>query len=328
MKTSFLFILMVAAVFGVSAQTLTKGFLSQIPALPKDSCNITRLAMEGFQQNVANLISEIENKIEELNNIADQKSEGNEEIAKENAMKQMSQQYGLSQEQMAQMKSGKMSAADKQALANQVLQQQTNMSMGEVKNMQKMSESGRKAYAEALGTEMMANAQAGQTNQPKNAGATIHQLITQQQAVMNKINTESQRIGNLYASIEGDAALQKSFQNIDKWHSKMMSMTGVDAGQGRQMDSLAYLIQAEQIKVCKIYTPRYRSAVLQHLASTKASIPDIYQLGQITAQITKLQTSIETPAESTEIGCLESIKGYLNKLKDACKFKLYFPEEN
>lgn len=327
MKTTFLLFTLILSVGMVHAQTITENYLRKVPVLPKDSCNITRIAMEEFQQNVAVLISEIENEIESLNQAVNNQGPANEEAAKAAAMKQMSQQYGLSPEQMAQMKSGKMSAADKQKMANQILQQQTNMSMGEVKNISKMSEAGRKAYTEALGVEMMANAQAGQNKQAANAGATLQQLIMQQQAVMNKINVEGQRIGNLYAAIEGDANLQKSLQNIDKWHAKIMAMSGVDAGQGRQMDSLAVLIKTTQIKICQNYTPRYRSAVLQHLASMKASMPDIVQLGQITAQLTKMQTSIEPSAGSTEIGCLESIKGYLSKLEDAYQYKLYFAED-
>lgn len=329
MKTIVVFLIAIFSVFAAESQTLTESYLKKIPALPKDSCNITREAMEAFQQKVADLKTQIDSEIESLKEAANNKGAVNEEAAKEHAMQQMSQQYGLSPEQMAQMKAGKMSAADKQALANQVLQQQTNMSMSEVQNLSKMSDAGRKAYAEALGAEMMANSEAVNTQQSGNNNAkTLNQLMVEQQAMLNKITTEGRRIGNLYASIESDPDLQKSLQNIDKWHNKMMSMTGINYGQGKQIDSLSNLIKTTQIKICQNYTPRYRSALRQHQASMKASIPDIYQLGQLTAQLTKLQTSIEPPAESIETGCLESILGYLGNLEDAYKFKLYFPEEN
>lgn len=312
----------------IQAQTITEKYMKLIPALPLDTCNISKVKADNFKQKVVYLSNQIEMEVEQLNNTVDQKSEENEEIAKANAMKQMSQQYGLSPEEMAKMQNGKMSAAEKQAMANKVLQQQTNMSMGEVQNLSKMSDAGKKAYAEAYGTEMMATGQTAQNKQSSDNAKTLNQLLVNQQAVLGKINATSQKIGNLYTSIESDPELQKSFQNIEKWHSKIMSMTGVDYGQGKQMDSLAVLIKNEQIKVCNKFTPRYRAALNQHLSLMKASIPDSYQLGQITAQITKIQTGVEPPAESTEVGNLESIKGYLNMLKDAYKFKLYFPEEN
>ena len=67
--------------------------------------------------------------------------------AKENAINQMASQYGLSDEEVQKMKSNKkMSEADKAALADKMMMQQTNISTGEIKNMQGMSEEGKKAW--------------------------------------------------------------------------------------------------------------------------------------------------------------------------------------
>jgi hypothetical protein len=328
MKSLLLLIVVLLSGFTLHAQTVTDEILNKIPALPKDSCNITKVATEAFQQKVADVLDFTETEIERLNEIVHQKSKGSEEAAKETAMKQMSQQYGLSPEDMAKMQSGKMSAADKKALADKMLQQQTNMSMGEVQNLSKMSEAGKKAYAEAYVTEMMATGQTNQNQQIASNAKKMNQLITEQQAVMGKISASGQKIGNLYASIENDPNLLKSYQNIEKWNEKLMSMTGVDYGQGKQMDSLSLLIQKEQIKICDKYTPKYRAALRQHFAVLKASFPDYDELGRITAELTKMQTGFVLPAENNEVGKLQSVKGYLNILKDAYKFKLYFPEDN
>jgi hypothetical protein len=310
------------------AQTLTENYMKKIPALPKDSCNITKAEVESFTQKVVELIAQTENEIDAMNEKVNTKSPANEAAAKEAAMQQMSQQYGLSPEDMAKMQNGKMSAADKQAMANKILQQQTNMSMGEVQNLSKMSDAGKKAYAEAYATEVQAKAQANpQQYQVNESAKNLQQLVSSQQAVLGKINSNGQKIGNLYAKIESDPDLQKMYQNIEKWHSKLMSMTGIDYGQSKQMDSLAVLIKTTQIKICDKYTPQYRSALRQNLTVLKASMPDIQRLGEITAELTKAQTGIAPPAESTEVGKLQSIRGYLSSLKDAYKFKLYFPEE-
>ena len=327
MKTTIITLALILIFGFTEAQLITQSYISKIPALPKDSCNISKMAADNFEQKVVDLTSQIDKEIQKLKAAEKQKSRVNEDQAKAHAMQQMQQQYGLSQEQMSQMKSGKMSAADKQALANQVMQQQTNMSMGEVQNLSKMSESGRQAYGEALGAEMMATSQGGSSQQKEdNDSKTLTQLLTEQQSIMAKINAGSQRIGENYSKIENDPELQKSLSKINSWQSKLTAMGGVDYGQGDKMDSLALLIKNEQVKICDKYTPLYHSALQMHFVYLKTSIPDIYNLGQITAQITKIQTSIDTPPESTEIGCLESIKGYLDKLEGAYKYKLYYPE--
>lgn len=315
--------------FGIltQAQTLTEQYLKRIPALPKDTCNITRDRAEVFNETVVSLIDEIEAEIRALNELVNDQMKSNEAIARQNAMQQMQQQYGLTQQQMQQMQSGKMSAAEKQALANQMMQQQTNMTMDEVKNLSKMSEEGKKAYAEAYGTEMMAAGPTTQNQQNADKAQKLNQLIAEQQAVLARVNATGQKISELYSSIENDPELVNSYQNIERWHSKLMSMAGEDGGQGKQMDSLSRLIKNEQIKVCEKFTPQYRAALNQHLPLMKSAMPDLYRLAQLTAELTKEQTGIEPPPENLEIGNLQLIKGCLDPLKDAYKFKLYYSED-
>ena len=55
-------------------------------------------AADHFQQKVLALIDEIKNEIDKLKEAEKNQGTENEEVAKEHAMQQMSQQYGLSQE--------------------------------------------------------------------------------------------------------------------------------------------------------------------------------------------------------------------------------------
>lgn len=328
MKTTFSVIILFLGLLGF-AQTNSEAFLKKVPPLPKDSCNITKSAMEDFTQKVSVLANEIENEIGTLNKEVNKAAKNSEATAKKTAMQQMAQQYGLSPDEMSKMQNGKMSSADKKALADKMMQQQTNISMGEIQNLGKMSEAGKKAYAEAYATEAMVTSQSNPKQQQESAKAkNSYELLKEQQDAMAKINAGSQKIGNLYAAIQNDPTRVQMMNNIEKWQSKLNSMIGVDAGQGDRMDSLAVLIKTEKIKYCDKFTPRYRSALRQHFSIMKASLPDQKRLNEITSEITKSQTGIEMPAESSEIGCMESIKGYLNKLKDACQFKLYYPEDN
>jgi hypothetical protein len=328
MKTIFTAIILMSVGLFLNAQTTPEAFLKKAPALPKDSCGITRAAMDSFTQNVVSLVDEVENEISRLNQEMQAGSSTNEDRAKETALKQMSQQYGMSEEDIAKMKNAKnLSSADKQALANNIKMQQTNMSMDELKNLSKMDEAGKKAYMEAYSTEMMANAQANPKQQPVNNDAkTMQQLMAEQQAATAKITTSSQKISSLYASIESDPSGKEMLKKIETWQSKLMSMTGIDYGQGKQMDSLSVLIKNEQIKYCNKFSPKYRAAIRKHFSLVKASIPNYRQLGEITAEVIKLQYGIVTLPESTEIGALQAVKEYLNALKDAYKFNLYFPD--
>lgn len=311
----------------VLSQSVTVKYLSKIPSLPDQSCSITRASVDNFQQSVLEVIEQIENELEALKKSENQSSKVNEQAAEAKAMQQMSQQYGLSAAQMQQMKSGKMSAADKQALANQVLQQQTNMSMGEVQNLKNMNEPARKAYTEALGAEMMATQQAGQNQTTTgNNPANMYKLAQEQQNLNSKLNATAKKIGDMYNKVE-DPELVQSMDSIRAWHNKMMSMAGVDYGQGTEIKRLAEKIKQEKIKICDKYTPRYLAALSNHLDLLKSSFPDQRQLGEVTSQITQTQTGVAIPSSNIEIGELESVKGYLNNLQNAYQYKLYFPED-
>jgi len=312
------------------AQLTPEAFLKKAPSLPKDSCNISRSAKDSFVQEVSTLIEETDHEITRLNQEVENAGSSNEERARETALKQMSQQYGMSEEDIAKMKNAKnLSAADKQAMANNMMMKQANMTMDEAKNLSKLDDAGKKAYAEAYATEKMAEAQANPNPQPVNtAGKNMQALIAEQQALTAKISASNQKIGNLYATIENDPSGKEMLRKIDEWHSKLMSMTGIDYGQGKQMDSLSALIMNEQVKYCNKFTPKYRAALRQHKSIVKASIPDYRQLGAVTNEMIKLQYGLVVAPESAEVSGLQAVNGYLVKLRDAFKFNLCFPEEN
>ncbi len=113
-----------------------------------------------------------------------------------NAMKQMQQKYGMSEEDMNKMKNSRnMTDAEKKALANKMVMQQTNMSMSEIQNMSKMSEAGKKAYAEAYATEAMANAQADPKKYaPDNNAGDLYKLTNEQQTLNQKITAGQEKI--------------------------------------------------------------------------------------------------------------------------------------
>ena len=312
------------------AQTTAEAFLKKAPSLPKDSCNISRADMESFVQQVKALVEETDEEITRLNQEIDKGGTTNEERAKETALKQMSQQYGMSEEDIAKMKNAKnLSAADKQALANNMMMKQANMTMDEAKNLSKLDVAGKKAYAEALATEKMAEVQANPNQQPVNSTMmNLQALVAEQQTLTAKISAGSQKIGSLYANIDNDASGKEMLRKIDEWHSKLMSMTGIDYGQGKQMDSISDLIMNEQIKYCNKFTPRYRAALRQHLTQVKASLPDYRQLGAITAEIIKVQYGLVLAPENAELSGLQAVNEYLGRLGNAFKYNLYFPEEN
>ncbi len=322
--------LTVALTMTVTAQTRTQEYMKKIPALPKDSCNITRASAEDFIARVAVLRDQMVSEIEQLKESIDSHMEANAPTAEENAMKQMSQMYGMSQADLEKMKNAKnMSAADKQALANKMMSQQANMTMDEAKNLATMSEAGRQAYTEAYATEAMATANTDPNQASRNDYArNLYNNNVAQQAAYDKINDINNRIVALYAPVTNDPERQKMLDRINAWNSKLTSMMGiVSDSEARIMDSISLRIKNEQIAYCNRYTPQYRAALRKHLQIVKASMPEYIRFGEISAATTKSQTGIDMPAEGKELSSLEAVADYLRALQDAYKYKLYYAED-
>ncbi len=313
-----------------AAQTRTQEYMKKIPALPKDSCNVTRASAENFTAQVAALRDQLVSEIEQIRESVDSHMESNADVAQENVMKQMSQMYGMSQADLEKMKNAKnMSDADKQALANKMMTQQANMTMDEAKNLAKMSEAGRQAYTEAYATEAMATANTDPNQAARNDYArNLYNNNVAQQAAYSKINEINNRIVALYAPVTNDPERQKMLDRISAWNSKLTSMMGiVSDGEARIMDSLSLRIQNEQIAYCNKYTPQYRTALRKHLQIVKASMPEYIKFGEISAATTKSQTGIDMPAEGKELASIEAIADYLRALEGAYKYKLYYSDE-
>lgn len=329
-KLAFIVIVLCIASIA-SSQTVFDSYMKRVPALPRDSCNISKTNAESFVQQVSVLTEELTNDIEERNRKSNEYAEENRGAMEDNAMKQVQQQYGMSEEDINKMKNSKnMTDAEKQAMANKMVMQQTNMSMSEIQNMSKMSEAGKKAYTEAYATEAMASAQADPKKYaPDKDAGKLYSLTNEQQALNQKITAGQQKIANMYAAIENDPEGKAMLDKISKWSAKLTSMMGeVSDYEAHVMDSIGGLITKEETKYCNKFTPMYREVLTQDLANLKASVPDCNRLDEVTGELMKLQTGVDAPPESAETSSLGILNAYLGHLKNAYRYKLYYPEDN
>ena len=314
-----------------SSQTVFDSYMKRVPALPRDSCNITKTGMESFVQKCSILGEELSNYMKEIERKTDDYAEENRGTMENNAMKQVQQQYGMSEEDINKLKNSKnMTDAEKKALADKMVMQQTNMSMEEIQKMSKMSEAGKKAYAEAYATEAMADAQANPKKYaPDEKARSLFNLTNEQQTLNQKITGGMKKTENMYAAIENDPEAKIMRDNIAEWHEKLMLMMGeANASEEKIMDNLSDQIKNEEIKYCNKLTPRYHKVLKQELETLKSSIPDCNRFDEVTQELFKLQTGVDALPEGLEMSNLGLLSAYLGHLKNAYKYKLYYPEDN
>jgi hypothetical protein len=328
MKRIFVALAVIFLTLTLSAQTIADEYMKRIPPLPVDSCYVSRAFADSFRESIVSLSEEIRTEITNLNNEAERYMLDNEELAQENALNQMSQSYGISNDDLELLKNAdNMSEEEAMAFAGRVIKQRTNLSMGEIEKLSGMSEAAQEIYIEAYSSEFMTAARNGAGLHEQNESTERSYLLAgEQQSQLGSLTNFNQQVELFYAGLENDPGHNQTLDSLQVWQSLITSMTGISYGQGREIDSLSLLIQSKQMEYCNIFTPRYRKALRQHLHLLQSKLQELINLDRTTAGVTLNQTGIRIPEDLIGLSGLEAIDTYLNKLKEAYGYTLFFQE--
>ena len=315
----------------INAQSTVEAFISKASDIALKQCNVTRQEVSNFSQEISILTEELDKKMEKLSEEARAYEEKNEKILEKNADKKVTEEYGISKENMAKLKGNeKMSESDKEALINDALKKQGNMNLADAEKLSQMSEKEQQKYAEQYVANKMQKQETSPVAQKSmNNSEKLGKLISKQKTLTEKIQADNHRIEKLYTDFENDKVVRdKMFDNISKWQTEWYSLSGIDYGQGPKMEKLSQQIKEEKIKICDTYTPRYQDILNQHLSMIKSSIQDVRALEQVTYEITNMAIGIKSSPSDTESTGLNMVRDYLRKLSAAYYYKLYFPEDD
>ena len=322
MKKFVIISLIVTANFG-KAQFKTQEFVDNIPMLPTEICKIKTEERNAFLTEVNAKKDEINAQIKKTKSLA----KPNENQAKEMAISQMQSQYGLSDEEAKKMKSGKMSAQEKKALADKMMMQQTNISMGELQNLKKMSKEGKKEWGKAYSSEAYAMAQANATTNTNDAGNST-ELMKQLQALNAKIQQRRAQIQQEYQDFENNSERLEMLQKIKSINSQISSLGGANGGQGAKIDSLTVALKSEKEIYCETFSPMYQNILKKEFADIKNSYTDYYRVAELNRLLVNSLPVKTNASGGEEIEYFIYIQNYLEHLSSAFNYNLKREDED
>jgi hypothetical protein len=324
MKTILLLLTSALATSGCFAQVTAEAFMGKIPSLPNNYCTITSIEKDGFKVRVMDLIDELQAEITKRENEQEQFAIDNADKMRDNMAKQM----GASPADIAKLQDGAdMSDEEAMQMANNILGNTMNLSMGEIENLQNMSEEGQKAWGTAYATEIMADAQVNpqkyKASQQK--GKTLHDLVQEQLLLTQQLNAKTQKFGEQFNEIEKDPENKKVLDDIDKWTGEYSNLIGIDYGQGTKMEALAAKIKAAKISYCNKNTPKYLGILSEYKDFLQNNLGEYDRLEKLNVEITELQMGVKNTSPQG-LMALTSVKDYLINFKSALKYSLYDAE--
>jgi len=322
MKKIVIISLIVTANFG-KAQFKTQEFVDNLPLIPNEICQIKTDEKNTFLAEINAKKDEINAQIKKIKSLA----KPNENQAKEMAISQMQSQYGLSDDEAKKMKSGKMSAQEKKALADKMMTQQTNISMSELQNLKKMSKEGKKEWAKAYGAEGYAMAQANATTNSNDAGNST-ELMQQLQNLNAKIQQRRAQIQQEYQDFENNTERLEMLQKIKSINSKISSLSGANGGQGQKIDSLTVVLKSEKEKYCETFSPMYQNILKKEFADVKNSYTDYYRVAELNRLLVNSLPVKANASGGEEIEYFIYIQNYLEHLSGAFNYNLKREDED
>jgi hypothetical protein len=318
MKKLLVLCLLLAVGLSGFSQSQAKAYLGMIPALPDGACTMKSAEKSDYLVKVTELSDQINREITRRK----KEQKGFESAYQRQIQQNMAKQMGLSPTEATKMSNGgQLSKEEKMALAEKMMSEKFNMSVGEAKNIQKMSKEGKAAYAQALGTEMMANAQANPTKNSIDQNKNLIGLMQKQQLLAAKIQAQTNKFNMEFTELEKDTSENQTLRKISELTSRINELSGVDLGpQGAKVKSLQSELRSAQVGYCNKFTPRYFDVYHRYLAYITENISDYDRMEEIDHQIYIAQTGVSDQMAEPGLMALELVDGYIGKLRDAFRF--------
>jgi hypothetical protein len=265
----------------------------------------------------------------------EQKIEDNEDQMKKNAMAKTGVSPQLIQQMMAIEEASKGTSgetkkkydAQKKELVGQMMEQSTNISMGEIENLKKMDKAGKTAWAEAYATEKKAEVMADpKAYQDKNAKMMKDvKLVQKQQQLADSLGGKQTKFMKQFEDLDQDETAIGMQTKIATLESELNKLYKQDKVNESEVRAKLNAIRNLEISYCNLQSSKYQAILIDYKSFLMSSIQPYYRLEKLTNQINTAQTGVDVNLEPGLMG-LEQIRAYLSKLSEVYKYSNIRPE--
>jgi len=322
MKKLFSLLALTVIAISLFSQTTPEEYLKVAPAVPPDICQMNIEAKNDLQARIAEFSDSLQADIDRQNTEENENIEKNADEMGAGAMRQA----GFSGITAQDVKDGdKMSDADVDAMTNKMMQSKANISMNDVKGLDKLDSAGQKAWAEGLAGEQMANAQATPV---KNKAQKVNlksktELNSELKSLLDKQAAEKSKYRQKLDALQSDADIEmKQFKGKLNALQRKLEKAGDDAQQESIRAQITDLTDEFDKQYCQEFSSRYLSIVAEYKQYLINAIPEINHEDEIQNQLTLVQTGLAQQLTKPGLNGLKEVNTYVNLLLGIFKYKL------
>lgn len=318
MKHFILLIVFVSFSILSFGQVMPETFMGMAPKIPANACTRDIDKLREFNNEVDSLLELVEKERERRNEEMEANSERQEQLV----IKKMAQQFGLSEKELKKLQDEELSDEESDALVDKALQSNNNLSLAEIENLDKLNSDGQMAWANAYGTEKMAEVQYDpQKNWEQQLRyKNLYVLTNLQKHLLDSLAAIESKFNQQLAEIECDTEAKAMLENIKKWELRAIELMG-DSGNSEAV-ALHEKINAEKEKYCNKYSMQYLTILERYETYTKSSLAVYYKIESISSRQIELQTGVDMQQEPGLAG-IGKVTKYLQLLRGAYKYNLF-----
>lgn len=297
-------------------QTTPMEFLYAVPQLPSNLCEATMEQKKQFLDEVARFDSIFRAKMDEDQQENEQFHEQNQDEETLNALIKA----GYSREDAEKMKNlDNMSEEQQEALANQVMINQYNMSLGEAQKVADYDTASQRRWAKAQSTMMMADAQADSENNTKKQLEIKSDLELQQEIkwlqdkLMAGENKYLEKIRQI--DIDADSARAELDPKIEKLYKDL------NDGRGNSQQVIDKIVSLRK-NYCIKFTPDYLLTVEDYKGYIVGHFQEYNRLEELQLKLAENQGMLKDPNYKPVKYAMAKVGGYSGMVADAYKYNL------
>jgi len=331
MKTTLTVFILMFSVNFLLAQTMPEAFISLLPNPPGGVCAEGENDIKSaFMQQIGEVSNKLEEEISRRHDEIENNVDKNKSKMQQNAMARTGVSPELMQQMMALEEASKGATGDqakaykaqKKALADQMIQQSANISMGEIENLKTMDKAGKTAWAEAYATEKKAEVMADPKAYQQKAAADMngYKLVQKQKQLADSLGAQLMKYMKQIEDLDKDQNAQALLTQIKELEARLNEeYQKENRPNDNAIKSLSNSIRNAQISYCNMQSPKYLDILSKYKSFTQASLTPYYRLEKLTNQVTASQTGVDLNTEPGMMG-LQAIRSYLSKLRDVYRY--------
>jgi hypothetical protein len=291
-------------------------FLNAVPQPPSTLCNATMEQKKQFLDEIASFDTIYSVKMDEYQQGNEKFHEQHHDDETINAL----MKAGYSREDAKKMKNlDNMSEEQQEALANQVMMNQYNMTMGEAKKVADYDTESQRRWAKAQSTMMMADTEADPEKNTKKQLEIKSDLDLQQEikwlqdkliAGENKCLDKIRQI-----DIKADSAMSELNPQIEKLYKDLNN------GGGNSKQVIDKIVSLRK-NYCEKFTPDYLETVEGYKGYIAEHLQEYYELEELQTTLLERQVGMRNPDYKPGTAAMGRVGSYRSLIGDAFKYNL------